>query len=168
MKMVYKSGTNQLHASFEDRYLNGKWVHRSYLEQIQRPNVPWSYQTFDLVAHGPVVIPKIYDGRNKTFWLSDYAINHERTINVRVTTVPTPEMLNGDFSFKEAPGGGLPIYNPFSTRQVGGSWTRDPLPNNIVPKSLMDPVALKFLGLGFQHLKEIPAFPVRKPELPRL
>ncbi|MCX6606806.1 MAG: TonB-dependent receptor [Acidobacteria bacterium] len=148
MKMVYKSGTNQLHASFEERYLNGKWVHRSILEQIQRPNVPWSYQTFDLVAHGPVVIPKLYDGRNKTFWLSDYAINHERTINVRVTTVPTPEMLAGDFSFKEAPGGGLPIYNPFSTRQVGTTWTRDPLPNNVVPRSLMDPVALKFIGLG--------------------
>ena len=148
MKMVYKSGTNQLHASFEDRYLNGKWVHRHYLEQIQRPDVPWSYQTFDLVVHGPVVIPKLYDGRNKTFWLSDYAINHERTINVRVTTVPTPEMLTGDFSFKEAPGGGLPIYNPFSTRQVGTTWTRDPLPNNVVPRSLMDPVALKFLGLG--------------------
>ncbi len=148
MKMVYKSGTNQLHASFEDRYLNGKWVHRHFLEQIQRPNVPWAYQTFDLVAHGPVVIPKLYDGRNKTFWLSDYAINHERTINVRVATVPTPEMLNGDFSFKEAPGGGLPIYNPFSTRQVGSQWTRDPLPNNVVPRSLMDPVAVKFLGLG--------------------
>lgn len=148
MKMVYKSGTNQLHVTFEDRYLNGKWVHRHYLEQIQRPKVPWSYQTFDLVAHGPVVIPKLYDGRNKTFWLSDYAINHERTINVRVTTVPTPEMLNGDFSFKEAPGGGLPIYNPYSTRQVNGQWIRDPLPNNIIPRNLMDPVALKFLGLG--------------------
>jgi hypothetical protein len=148
MKMVYKTGTNQLHASFEDRYLNGKWVHRHYLEQIQRPNVPWSYQVFDLVAHGPVVIPKLYDGRNKTFWLSDYAINHERTINVRVTTVPTPEMLNGDFSFKEAPGGGLPIYNPYSTRQVNGAWTRDPLPGNIIPKNLMDPIAVKFLGLG--------------------
>ena len=149
MKMVYKSGTNQLHASFEDRYLNGKWVHRNYITQNPLPaDAPWSYQTFDLVAHGPVVIPKLYDGRNKTFWLSDYAINHERTINYRVTTVPTPEMLNGDFSFKEAPGGGLPIYNPFSTRQVGTTWTRDPLPNNVVPKNLMDPIALKFLALG--------------------
>lgn len=149
MKMIYKTGTNQLHASFEDRYLNGKWVHRNFITQNPLPaQAPWYYQTFDLVAHGPVVLPKIYDGRNKTFWLADYAINHEHTINYRVTTVPTPEMLNGDFSFKEAPGGGLPIFNPFSTRPEGNSWTRDPLPNNIVPKSLMDPVALKFLDLG--------------------
>ena len=149
MKMVYKSGANQLHASFEDRYLNGSWVHRNYLTQNPLPpQAPWYYHTFDLVASGPVVIPKIYNGRNKTFWLSDYAINHEHTINLTVGTVPTPEMFNGDFSFKDATGGGLPIYNPFSTRQINGTWTRDPLPNNIVPKSLMDPVALKFLALG--------------------
>ncbi len=149
MKMVYKSGTNQLHVTFEDRYLNGKWVHRNYITQNPlSAQAPWSYHTFDLVAHGPVVIPKIYDGRNKTFWLSDYAINHERTINYRVTTVPTPEMLGGDFSFKDAPGGGLPIYNPRSTRPVGNTWTRDPFPNNIVPRNLMDPTALKFLDLG--------------------
>jgi len=149
MKMVYKSGTNQLHVTFEDRYLNGKWVHRNYLTQNPLPaEAPWSYQTFDLVAHGPVVIPGLYNGRNKTFWLSDYAINHERTVNYRVTTVPTPEMLAGDFSFKEAPGGGLPIYNPLTTRLVGNTWTRDPMPGNVIPRSMMDPVALKFLDLG--------------------
>src|SRR5260370_14505097 len=57
-------------------------------------------------------------------------------------------MLNGDFSFAQATGGGLPIYNPFSPRQVNGAWTSDPLPGNIVPKSFMDPVAIKFLSLG--------------------
>ena len=61
-----------------------------------------------------MVIPKLYNGRNKTFWLSDYAINHEHTINYTVSTVPTAAMLNGDFSFPDAAGGGLPIYNPFS------------------------------------------------------
>ncbi len=149
MKMVYKSGTNSLHGSFEDRYLNGKWVHRGYLTQTPLPkDAPWYYETFDLVMSGPLVIPKLYNGRNKTFWLSDYAINHEHTINQTVGTVPTEAMLNGDFSFSEAPGGGLPIYNPFSTRLVGTTWTRDPLPGNIVPKNLFDPVAVKFLALG--------------------
>ena len=149
MKMVYKSGTNSLHGSFEDRYLNGKWVHRGYLTQTPLPkDAPWYYETFDLVVSGPLVIPKLYNGRNKTFWLSDYAINHEHTINQTVGTVPTEAMLNGDFSFADAPGGGLPIYNPFSTRLVGTTWTRDPLPGNIVPKNLFDPVAVKFLALG--------------------
>jgi Carboxypeptidase regulatory-like domain/TonB dependent receptor len=162
MKMVYKSGGNSLHMSFEDRFLPGSWTHRAYLTQVPLPpSAPWYYETFDLVASGPVVIPKIYNGRNKTFWLSDYAINHEHTINLSVGTVPTPDMLNGDFSFKDAAGGGLPIYNPFSTRLVGSTWTRDPLPGNIVPKNLFDPVASKFLALGIWNLPNMPGTPSR-------
>ncbi len=162
MKMVYKSGTNALHASFEDRYLRGTWVHRGYLTQIPLPpEAPWYYQTFDLVGSGPVVIPKLYNGRNKTFWLSDYAINHEHTINVSLGTVPTEAMLNGDFSFRDAPGGGLPVYNPFSTRLAGTTWTRDPLPGNVVPKSLFDPVASKFLALGIWNKPNQPGNPSR-------
>src|SRR5260370_6001956 len=101
--MVYKSGTNSLHMSFEDRFLPGRWTHRAYLTQFPNPpQASWYYETFDLVASGPVIIPKIYNGRNKTFWLSDYAINHEHTINYTLGAVPTPDMLNGDFSFKDA------------------------------------------------------------------
>ena len=116
MKMVYKSGTNQLHGSFDDRYLNGKLDASELPDADSRlppkaPVVVTRRSTW--WRSGPVVIPKLYNGRNKTFWLSDYAINHEHTINYRESTVPTPEMLNGDFSFPEAPGGGLPIYNPF-------------------------------------------------------
>ena len=162
MKMVYKSGTNSLHVSFEDRFLPGSWTHRAYLTQNPLPpQAPWYYETFDLVASGPVVIPKIYNGRNKTFWLSDYAINHEHTINYTLNTVPTPEMLNGDFSFKDAAGGGLPIYDPFSTRQVGTTFVRDPLAGNIVPKSLFDPVAAKFLALGIWNAPNLPGSPSR-------
>jgi hypothetical protein len=162
MQMVYKSGTNSLHGSFDDRYLPGSWTHRAYLTQFPTPpNAPWYYETFDLVGSGPVIIPKIYNGKNKTFWLSDYDINHEHTINYTQTTVPTEAMLNGDFSFPEAAGGGLPIYNPFSYRQVNGTWTADPLPGNIVPKSLMDPVALKYLTLGIWAKPNQPGTPSR-------
>ncbi len=162
MKMVYKSGTNSLHMSFEDRFLPGSWTHRAYLTQNPNPpQAPWYYETFDLVMSGPVVIPKLYNGRNKTFWLSDYAINHEHTINYTTNTVPTTEMLNGDFSFKDAAGGGLPIYDPYTTRQVGSTFVRDPLPGNIVPKSRFDPVAEKFLALGIWNAPNLPGTPSR-------
>src|SRR4029077_18628945 len=58
MKMIYKSGANQLHVSFEDRFLPGSWSHRGYLTQNPNPpEAPWYYETFDLVTSGPVVIP---------------------------------------------------------------------------------------------------------------
>jgi hypothetical protein len=151
-----------LHGSFDDRYLPGNWTHRAYLTQFPTPpNAPRYCETFDLVGSGPVVISKIYNGRNKTFWLSDYDINHEHTINCTQTTMPAAAMLNGDFSFPEAQGGGLPIYNPYSYRQTNGTWTADPLPGNIVPKSLMDPVATKFLTLGIWAKPNQPGTPSR-------
>jgi len=162
LKMVYKAGTNQLHVSFEDRYLPGKWAHRAYLTQFPNPpQAPWYYETFDLVASGPVIFPKLYNGRNKTFWLSDYAINHEHTINYPLTTVPTTDMLNGDFSFKDAAGGGLPIYDPLTTRQVGSTFVRDVFAGNIIPKSRIDPVAAKFLALGIFNAPNLPGTPSR-------
>ncbi len=52
--------------------------------------------------------------------------------------------LRGDFSFG---GQGLPIYNPFTTRQdETGKWIRDPFPGNIIPANLFDPVAKNFLA----------------------
>src|SRR5262249_51753264 len=149
MKMVYQSGTNSLHGSWDERYLPGTWTHRAYLTQFPLPaSAPWYYETFDLVVSGPVVIPKLYNGRNKTFWLSDYDINHEHTINQTNNTVPSVEMLNGDFSFPSAPGGGFPIYDPASTRFEGSTWIRAPIRKNPIPKARFDPVAAKSLSIG--------------------
>jgi hypothetical protein len=164
VQMVYKSGTNALHASFEDRYLDGSWVARDYLTQNPIPsNEPWFYETFDLVGSGPVVIPGLYNGRNKTFWLSDYAINHEHTIYEETTTVPTAAMLAGNFSFPEAAslGGGLPIYDPASTVLNGNTYTRTPFPGNIIPQSRFDPVAVKYLALGIWQQPNQPGTPTR-------
>jgi hypothetical protein len=160
VKAVYKSGTNTLHGSFEERYLNGKWTHREYLTQFP-VNDPWRYTVRDFVGSGPVYIPKLYDGRNKTFWLTDYVQNHEdSSIPVR-TAVPTPEMLAGNFAFPDAAGGGLPIYNPFTTRQSGTTWTRDVFPGNQVPRSMFDPVAVNFLALGLWNEPNLPGIPSR-------
>ncbi len=164
VQMVYKTGTNALHASFEDRYLNGSWVARDYLTQNPIPsNEPWYYETFDLVGSGPVVIPKLYNGRNKTFWLSDYAINHEHTIYEETTTVPTAAMLAGNFSFPEAAalGGGLPIYDPASTTLSGSTYSRTPFPGNVIPQSRFDPVAVKYLALGIWQQPNQPGTPTR-------
>jgi hypothetical protein len=147
MSMVFKSGTNQFHGVAEDRHINKSMIHRNYLEQLPRTN-PFSYHERTAMLSGPVMLPKLYNGRDKTFWLFGFARHSEvaGTSSAR-TTVPTPEMLNGDFSF-----GGqtsprpLPIYNPFTTRQSGANWLRDPFPNNVIPKSLFDPAVQNFLA----------------------
>lgn len=148
MSIVFKSGTNLLHFSAENRHINKAMVHRAYLEQNARTS-PFAYHETTFLASGPLRIPKLYNGKDKTFWLAGWEQHFENagTASAR-TTVPTAEMYNGDFSF-----GGLAsprpltIYNPYSTTQGSdGRWTREPFPGNIIPKSLFDPAVQKFLA----------------------
>jgi hypothetical protein len=149
LSAVYKSGTNAFHGSAEDRYLNGALVHRQYFDQLKRCDVglpcnPWSYHEMSATAGGPVYIPKIYNGKDKTFWFFGFQRHHEHVSETAITNVPTPEMYNGDFSFG---GRGFPIYDPTTTRQdATGRWIRDPFPGNQIPVSSFDPVSKKLLS----------------------
>ena len=144
--VAYRSGTNQFHGSAEDQYIAKALIHRSVLEQVRSPN-PFNYHEMSALGSGPVLLPR-YNGRNKTFWLFGFQRHQElgATANSQ-TTVPTADMMNGDFSF-----GGqtspkvLPIYNPFTTTLQGAAYTRTPFPGNIIPKSLFDPAAVNFLA----------------------
>jgi len=142
MSIVFKSGTNQFHGSAENRYINRTMIHRNYLEQLPRTN-PFTYHETTFLFTGPVLVPKVYKGRDKTFWLAGWERHFENagTSSAR-TTVPTNEMLAGNFNFP----GALAIRNPFTTRQEGTTWTRDPFPGNVLPSSLMDSAVRNFLG----------------------
>src|ERR1043166_1782834 len=148
MSIVFKSGTNQLHGSVEDRFIGKSMIHRNYLEQLDRSN-PFAYHETTFLFSGPLNLPKLYHGSDKTFWLAGFERHFENsgTNSVR-TTVPTAEMYNGDFSFGgQATPKPLPLYNPFTTRPNSDPlipWVRDPFPGNIIPKNLFDPVAVRW------------------------
>src|SRR5947199_2691820 len=107
---VMKSGTNQFHDSAEDRYLNGKLVHRQYFEQLRRcqasvfsntiiPCNPFTYHEMGATAGGPVRIPGLYNGKDKTFFFGGFQRHHEKVTETFIGNVPSPEMDNGDFNF---------------------------------------------------------------------
>ena len=145
---VFKSGTNQLHGSAEDRYLNGRLVHRQYFENLRRCQGlvacnPFSYHEMGATVGGPVYIPKIYNGKDKTFFFFGFQRHHEKVTETFQGTVPTADMYRGDFSFG---GRGFPIYDPASTRQENGAWIRTPFAGNIVPQDRFDVVAKNILA----------------------
>ncbi|MCC6862299.1 MAG: TonB-dependent receptor [Bryobacterales bacterium] len=143
LSVTYKAGTNAFHGEAEDRYINNSLLHRAYFN-LQRPTSPFSYHELSGLVSGPLYLPKLYDGRNKTFFLFGWSRHHEKYNQQLFADVPNEAMLNGDFSFN---GLGYPIFDPASTRQdAAGKWIRDPFPGNLIPQNRFDPVASKFLS----------------------
>ena len=137
LSVVFKSGTNEVHGTVEDRYTSGKLRHRHYLEQ-SRITSPFDYHEWGATASGPVV-------KHRTFWFFGFQQHYEKLAETITTTVPNQDMFNGDFSFA---GRGLPIYDPATTRRdAAGAWTRDPFAGNRIPQTRFDPVAKNVLAL---------------------
>ena len=154
LTVVNKSGTNSFHGFASEFGRTRRMAHRQFfnLYKTSQPQpgapdgVPGWFQEPDAAGGGPVVIPHIYNGRNKTFFYSGYQKLVEKKSSGYVSQTPSPQELAGDFT---EGGAGAQLYDPLTTRQLAdGTWARDPLPGNMVPKSRLDPVAAKIIGMN--------------------
>ena len=146
MNVNYKSGTNQLHGLAKERYMSKAMLHRLWQDPQVVPGQKESYHMMTASLSGPIVLPKIYDGRNKTFFVVGWQRHHEHSSETSTVNTPSPAMYAGDFSFG---GQGYPIYDPASLVQLAnGSYSKTQFPNNIIPQSRFDPAVQKFLSFN--------------------
>jgi hypothetical protein len=146
--LVLKSGTNKLAGElYFVKTPKSLWANDYFANMNNIPLTDFRYTRGAAVAGGPVLIPGVYDGRNKTFFIYGYeTLPEARPRNNGTPTVPTEKMRNGDFSELLAIGPQYQIYNPFTRRAIaGGRFQQDPFPGNIIPRNLMNPVALQVL-----------------------
>ena len=98
------------------------------------------------------MIPKLYNGRDKTFFFAAYeAYRNKTSAAPRVATIPTAEMFNGDFSnWRDANGNLIPIYDPRTTRANpnGPGFIRDPFPNNRIPLDRFSSISREVIQLA--------------------
>jgi hypothetical protein len=180
-----KSGTNAFHGSAYDYLVNealnspvpftddGTGHH---LRNLQRRN------DYGFTFGGPIDIPKVYNGHDKTFFFFNFEQFREtQRVTTGLDTVPTLNYRNGDFSAAQlgslrvgcavgaainacpagSPAGTLvnaqdtlgqtlfqnEIFDPKTTRVVGGATVRDPYAGSLIPKGDMDPVAVKIQSM---------------------
>ncbi len=135
-----KSGTNDFHGLVFDLFRNEKLDARSFLAPTRstiRQN------EFGATFGGPVWIPKLYNGKNRTFFFFAYTGSRKRGLDqIQRRRIPTLAERTGDFSANARP-----IYDPNTTRTVGTTFVRDVFPGNRIPASMLDPVALKVTEL---------------------
>ena len=149
-----KSGTNDFHGTaYYNKMVPALFANDFFANMNGVPRADFTYNRYGGSLGGPVRIPKIYNGKNRTFFMYGFeGIKEDRPRNNGTPTVPTAAMKNGDFSelLRLANGQQYQIYNPFTAREVvvNGSRLieRDPFPNNIIPPSLINPVAKSILG----------------------
>lgn len=148
---VSKSGTNQFHGSAYEFVRNNDFDANNFFNNASHiANSIYKQNDFGATVGGPVWIPKVYHGKDKTFFFFSYEGFRNRTgANGTSFTVPTPEMYNGDFSkWVTSNGTMIPIYNPIGQVQnPDGSYTRQVFPGNIVPKSLFSAASQKALSV---------------------
>ena len=151
MTYASKSGTNQFHGSVYEFLRNNDLDANNWFSN--RSGIPisiYKQNDFGATVGGPVWIPKVYRGKDKTFFFFSYEGFRNRTgANGASFTVPTPEMYNGDFTkWVTSAGVQIPIYNPVSqVTNADGSVTRQVFPGNVIPKSMFNATSLKALGV---------------------
>jgi len=143
-----KSGTNNLHGTVYEFARRKQWDSNSFQNNAQRlPKDAHYLDQFGWQVEGPIFIPKVYDGRNKSFFMFNYEGYREGTPRPQTLSVPAKEFLDGDFS-RNVDGQGrlITIYDPRTGRDVNGVWTRDPFAGNLMPKDRINPIAKNILG----------------------
>ena len=139
VNVVTKAGTNELHGSGWWFVRNDAFDARSF---FQPAVTPFRWNQYGGSVGGPVTIPKLYSGKNRTFFLLGYQGYKLRRPNQSFFRVPTAANLNGDLS--DWP---RQIFNPLTTRQDParpGTFLRDPFPGNRIPATMLDAGALLY------------------------
>ena len=144
-----KSGTNQYHGSLFGSLRQTSWAANNFFNNAANPYIPLPPQpnrTYGASFGGAVRVPKLYNGRNRTFfWLAWEGYNDTQSNSIKYYA-PTALERIGDFSQTKGDKNGTPlaIYDP-ATTACGGSpntCTRTPFAGNVIPKPRINTVGL--------------------------
>lgn len=167
---ITKSGSNSFHGSAYEFFRDSSLDANGFFNDVNGiPKAGFRRNQYGFTVGGPVNIPHIYSGKNKTYFFGAMEILRQANPFTVQTTVPTDDFRTGDFS--QLLGGqidtdalGRPVlagqlYNPFTTRTVTAGqvdpitglvatqsgFIRDPFPGNLIPAGMVDPVAANML-----------------------
>lgn len=140
LNLITKSGTNQLNGALYEFFRNDVLDARNFFQKPSSPTVPLRQNQFGFEIGGPVIVPKLYNGRDKTFFMADYEGLRLVKQVTSLDTVLTPLMRQGNFS----------QY----TKAITDPTTGLPFAGNIIPSGQLSPQAMN--ALQYMPLPNLP------------
>ena len=140
-----KSGTNEYHGRAWNFLRNEKLDANNFFSNAGNvPRQPFKQNQFGFTLGGPLQVPKLYDGKNRTFFFTDFEGTRRRTTaSSSILDIPPMDFRQGDFSRYNAP-----IFDPHA-RRIGpnGQVISTPLPGNRIPQSYINPASAAVVSL---------------------
>lgn len=137
VNLTIKSGSNDLHGTAFEFLRNEKLDAKNFFDPASRPKPPFKRNQYGFSIGGPVILPKVWNGRNRTFFFGDYEGTRIRETGTIVSNIPTAAMRTGDF------GELLSVRNV----RINDPTTGQPFANNVIPAARQDAVARKLMQL---------------------
>ncbi len=146
--LTTKSGTNQVHSSFFETARNNYFGIAKARQDPSNLVAPKLIRNeFGGTVGGPIYIPKLYDGRNRTFFFVAYERFSLRSAAQQLMRVPTMAMRSGDYSGLVNSAGVLQqLYDPNTTQSEANQYSRLPFSNNQIPLGRISPLAKTLLA----------------------
>ena len=147
--LVTRSGSNEYHGSAYEFFRNDKMNANDWSSnRFGRRKGVFHDNVFGATFGGPIQVPKIYSGRDRTFFFFNYEGTRRNTGSNAVTTgVPSLLERQGDFSQSLIENGRqVQIFDPLTGRTEGTRVRREPFPGNKIPQARWDPMSKIYLG----------------------
>ena len=142
LNVTIKSGTNELHGTAYEFLRNSALDAKNFFDDPTAPIPPFKQNQFGFSVGAPVLIPKVFNGKNRTFFFFDYQGTRIRTGQTFLATVPPDSWRTGNFS------GYNTIFDPNTTvTDASGNTTRQPFSGNQIPLSRLNPIAAKLMSM---------------------
>jgi hypothetical protein len=144
-----KGGTNRLRGEAHYYVRNRAFDCNDFFNNKRGTQRPvYQDNRFGLSAGGPLNLPRIYRGRNRTFWFYAWEQNPYTVPQSFTGTVPSSAERQGDFSALLEVAARYQIYDPWTTRRnANNRFQRDPFPDNLIPRSRFDPAGYSLANL---------------------
>ncbi len=147
INMVTKGGTNQLHGT-------AGWFNQVsnlaatpfFTNSVGGKKAFTVYNQWGFTAGGPLIVPKVYNGKGRIFWFFAYDGIKHSVLQPYTLSVPTPAEMKGDFSALLAVNSSYQIYDPSNAvAESGGRRRRQPFPGNLISPARFNSIAVNYL-----------------------